>query len=89
MTIPTTDTNPTGNKKLIINLPNFGRGHWWVEITTFIPHCVYYFGPFLDFAEASHMKPYYIEDLIAEGAQNITTTIKRCQPAELTKFYKD
>ncbi|WP_019502335.1 DUF1816 domain-containing protein [Pseudanabaena sp. PCC 6802] len=79
----------TGIKKLFINLPDFGVGDWWVEVTTSSPQCVYYFGPFLNFIEASNLCPAYVEDLVAEGAQNITTAIKRCYPAELTKFYED
>lgn len=72
-------------RKLILNLTRLGIGNWWVEVTTSDPGCVYYFGPFLDFEEASEMRPGYVQDLINEGAQEIRTVIKRCHPAELTK----
>jgi Domain of unknown function (DUF1816) len=57
---------------------------WWVRVNTTIPHCTYYFGPFDNFTEANHARFGYVEDLIGEGAQGITVTIKRCQPTVLT-----
>jgi hypothetical protein len=57
---------------------------WWVEITTNIPHCTYYFGPFLSADEASTHKPGFLEDLHTEGAQEIHVEIKRCRPVQLT-----
>jgi hypothetical protein len=76
-------------KKLMINLPRFGQGNWWIEITTFEPDCTYYFGPFLNSQEASHLCPGYIEDLVNEGAEKISAVIKLCCPAELTKCVEE
>jgi hypothetical protein len=51
---------------------------WWLEIKTSQPNCTYYFGPFDSEAEAESLKNGYIEDLEAEGAQNIRSTMMRC-----------
>lgn len=59
---------------------------WWIEIVTDAPKCIYYFGPFLTKQEAEMAQSGYIEDLEAEGVQNMTTQIKRCHPVELTIF---
>ncbi|MDJ0728404.1 MAG: DUF1816 domain-containing protein [Crocosphaera sp.] len=58
---------------------------WWVEITTTRPHCIYYFGPFDDFAEAYQHHGGYVEDLQEEGAKGIMIQIKQCQPLVLTQ----
>ena len=58
---------------------------WWVKITTADPHCIYYFGPFDSEEEAEQAKPGYIEDLQAEGAQRIQTSLQHiAEPEELT-----
>ena len=57
---------------------------WWVEISTDLPRCTYYFGPFLDIKLAEAAKTGYIEDLEQEGAQGIKVQVKRCKPAQLT-----
>ncbi|MDX2241237.1 MAG: DUF1816 domain-containing protein [Leptolyngbyaceae cyanobacterium bins.302] len=57
---------------------------WWVEIKTESPRCIYYFGPFQSSEEAETEKSGYVEDLQAEGAQNIAVVVKRCKPTELT-----
>ena len=59
---------------------------WWVEILTFEPKCIYYFGPFVSKDEAQKSRDGYIEDLEAEGAQDIRVEIMRLQPKELTIF---
>ena len=59
--------------------------HWWVEITTTRPHCIYYFGPFDNFPEAYGHHGGYVEDLQEEGAQGIIINIKQCQPLVLTQ----
>ncbi len=66
-------------------LQTFGLA-WWVEISTDSPRCTYFFGPFLSESEAERHKPGYVEDLQAEGAQNIRIAIKRCKPDELTLY---
>jgi hypothetical protein len=57
---------------------------YWVQITTKQPYCLYYFGPFHNYAEAKEMQQGYIEDLIAEKAMGISVKIKRCLPTKLT-----
>ncbi|HEY9877626.1 MAG TPA: DUF1816 domain-containing protein [Leptolyngbyaceae cyanobacterium] len=68
--------------------PQFGTGTWWVEITTFNPPCTYYFGPFYSYQEAEIHSPGYIEDLIKEGAGEILSLIKSCNPTELTVSFE-
>ncbi|HAC65929.1 MAG TPA: CpcD phycobilisome linker protein [Cyanothece sp. UBA12306] len=62
---------------------------WWVEISTTHPQCLYYFGPFDDQEEAGFHQGGYIQDLLGEGAQNITVRIKQCQPLTLTQEWPD
>ncbi len=62
---------------------------WWVEIITTKPCCIYYFGPFKNAQEAVLAQDGYIEDLVNEGAQEITVQIKWCKPTELTIFPED
>ena len=59
---------------------------WWVEITTEVPKCTYFFGPFDSYAEASRSQSGYVEDLKEEKAQNIRVKIRQCEPKELTIF---
>ncbi|WP_228021231.1 DUF1816 domain-containing protein [Vasconcelosia minhoensis] len=58
--------------------------HWWVEIQTQVPACTYFFGPFDSDSEALLLQEGYIDDLVQESAQNITTEIKQIQPQMLT-----
>ena len=57
---------------------------WWIEISTEVPKCVYFFGPFDSLSEATLLQPGYIEDLKGENAQGISVEIKQCEPKELT-----
>jgi Domain of unknown function (DUF1816) len=57
---------------------------WWVEITTDLPRCTYYFGPFATAVEADEAKTGYVEDLEGESAQGIRIVIKRCKPVQMT-----
>lgn len=59
---------------------------WWVKISTIVPNCIYYFGPFDTFREAQLSRAGYIDDLVEEKAQGITVKIQRCQPTEMTIF---
>ncbi|MGV2832036.1 DUF1816 domain-containing protein [Myxosarcina sp. GI1(2024)] len=58
--------------------------HWWLEIQTQEPQCLYYFGPFETAVEAKSLQEGYLEDLRLEGARRITVKIKQCQPERLT-----
>lgn len=71
-------------KESLTNLIDFFGLAWWVEITTSVPQCTYYFGPFLTQEEAEASKDGYIEDLEGEGAEGIGVEVKRCKPKELT-----
>ena len=62
---------------------------WWVEISTTHPKCLYYFGPFDNREEAVSHQGGYIQDLLGEGAQNITVYIKQCHPLTLTQEWDD
>jgi hypothetical protein len=57
---------------------------WWIEINTSVPLCTYYFGPFDSQAEARDSRTGYVDDLYQEGARDIVTLIKHCQPNKLT-----
>jgi Domain of unknown function (DUF1816) len=57
---------------------------WWVEVTTENPQCIYYFGPFGSSTSAITHQSGYIQDLEAEGAQNIQAVVKRLKPQSLT-----
>jgi hypothetical protein len=76
-------------RKLILHLPGLSPENWWVEVTTSQPACLYYFGPFASLKEAVEMRPGYIDDLVAEGAENIISAIKQCWPKELTQWEED
>ncbi len=73
-------------KKLLLNIPQLGKGEWWIEVMTTQPLCIYYFGPFSNAQEAAAMQPGYLEDLAQEGVQNIQVIVKQCQPTRLTIF---
>ncbi|MDX2272896.1 MAG: DUF1816 domain-containing protein [Cyanobacteriota bacterium] len=51
----------------------------WIEVTTSKPACTYYFGPFLNEAEAEQHKEGYLADLKAEGAEGIQAVLKQCR----------
>ncbi|WP_448563717.1 DUF1816 domain-containing protein [Trichothermofontia sp.] len=74
---------------LLVNLLQSVGLAWWIEITTELPHCTYYFGPFTSEQEARAEKRGYIEDLEQEGAQGIVVIIKRCKPDDLTIYEDD
>lgn len=58
---------------------------YWLRISTKVPKCIYYFGPFDNPIEAKAAQPGYIEDLVEENALGIHIELERCsQPLELT-----
>ncbi|MEM7761807.1 MAG: DUF1816 domain-containing protein [Cyanobacteria bacterium P01_A01_bin.40] len=58
---------------------------YWLKITTKVPKCVYYFGPFDSPLEAKALQAGFIEDLIEEEAQGIHLELEQCsQPEALT-----
>lgn len=63
---------------------DFPQLFWWVKITTAVPSCTYYFGPFDNQQEANIAQYDYIEDLMEEKAQGISIDIVKEQPEILT-----
>ncbi|ELS02435.1 protein of unknown function (DUF1816) [Xenococcus sp. PCC 7305] len=57
---------------------------WWLEITTTNPFCIYSFGPFVSPTIARLHESGYVEDLVEEGAKDITVLLTQCQPKILT-----
>jgi hypothetical protein len=58
---------------------------YWLKITTKVPQCIYYFGPFDSSREAKMLQAGYIEDLMEEEAQGIHVELEqRDMPTELT-----
>lgn len=76
-------------KNFFLNLPQLGKGNWWVEVITTQPYCIYYFGPFANAREAKRQQPGYIQDLAEEGIGDIQTVVKQCHPTQLTIFEPD
>jgi hypothetical protein len=57
---------------------------WWIKVDTKAPICTYYFGPFESIAEAESNHKDYLQDLQAEGAEDINYVIEKCSPKQLT-----
>jgi Domain of unknown function (DUF1816) len=58
---------------------------FWIEVSTEVPRCIYYFGPFLSRSEADEAKPGFEQDLIEEGAFGIKSMVfQRSTPDLLT-----
>ena len=58
---------------------------YWLKITTKVPGCTYYFGPFDSPLEARASQAGYIEDLMQEEALGIHVELEqRVQPEVLT-----
>lgn len=57
---------------------------WWVEISTAVPLCTYYFGPFDSQKAARDSRTSYVNDLHQEEARGIVALVKQCQPDRLT-----
>ncbi|WP_319419550.1 DUF1816 domain-containing protein [Pleurocapsa sp. FMAR1] len=69
----------------ILGLRKENKLPYWLQISTKVPNCVYYFGPFDSSIEAKASQVGYIEDLMAENAQGIHIELKQClQPLKLT-----
>lgn len=74
-------------KELLTTLLEILGLAYWLEITTEQPKCIYYFGPFASREEAIASQSGYLEDLAAEGAENIRVNLqRRSNPSELTIF---
>jgi hypothetical protein len=71
-------------KEFMIGFSQAARQSWWVEVSTYEPQCVYYFGPFDRSIDAEAACPGYLEDLSCEGAIGVHSTVKRCHPSALT-----
>lgn len=63
---------------------------YWLKISTKVPSCIYYFGPFDNSLQAKASQSGYIEDLMAEKAVGIHVELEqRLQPEELTTCEED
>ena len=71
---------------LCLILSDFQPKAWWVKVITRQPTCTYYFGPFDNAEEAKANEYGYLQDLQAEGAQEIQTVIYQGKPQKLTIF---
>jgi Domain of unknown function (DUF1816) len=58
--------------------------HWWLEIGTIHPICIYFFGPFEDPSEAESSKEGFSQDLEGENARLVYSRVKLCKPRQLT-----
>ena len=69
----------------LLGLKKEEKHPYWLKITTKVPQCSYYFGPFDSPLEAKGSQAGYIEDLMAEEALGIHIELEQCaQPPELT-----
>jgi hypothetical protein len=73
-------------KEFLISLLDFLGFAYWVEIETKSPQCTYYFGPFLNAADAQVACQGYVDDLRQEGAQDLTVQVLRLKPDNLTVY---
>ncbi len=72
-------------KNIFNKLKGMFAQDWWIEISTDLPHCIYYFGPFENEVEAIEAEAGYVEDLKQEGVVIIQVTMmKRPTPEQLT-----
>jgi len=71
---------------LCLILSDFKQKAWWVKIITKQPDCTYYFGPFETSEEAQANESGYLQDLQAEGTQEMQVVIYQGQPRKLTIF---
>jgi hypothetical protein len=71
-------------EEFILSILEFLGKAWWVKIQTESPKCTYYFGPFVRKRSAEQSKQGYVEDLQGEGAEIVSSEIKRCKPTILT-----
>lgn len=58
--------------------------HWWIEIGTISPICIYFFGPFESESEAKSSKEGFHQDLKGENARVLYSNVKFCRPRQLT-----
>jgi Domain of unknown function (DUF1816) len=57
---------------------------WWLEVGTFDPLCLYYFGSFENEQEADAEREGYLQDLRNESSHIIFARSRFCQPRKLT-----
>lgn len=62
---------------------------YWLKISTKVPKCIYYFGPFDSPLEAKALQAGYIEDLMKENAQGIHIELEQCPPPDKLTIYQD
>lgn len=57
---------------------------WWIVVRTEQPKYEYFFGPFEQKQEALSLESGYVSDLCEEGATNVKSWIRWCQPTSIT-----
>ena len=62
---------------------------FWLKITTKVPGCIYYFGPFDSPYEAKSSQAGYIEDLMKEGALGIHIELEQHWQLEALTICKE
>lgn len=74
----------------LLGIKKVDTSPYWLKITTKVPKCIYYFGPFDSPLEAKALQGGYIEDLMEENAQGIHVELEQCSaPKELTIYYEE
>lgn len=68
----------------LYSLINQNQNSWWIKISTTIPRCTYFFGPFDSSHEAKQQRFGYIDDLVQEKAFGITVEVQQSDPISLT-----
>ena len=69
----------------LLGIQQVKNSPYWLKITTKVPKCTYYFGPFESPLEAKALQEGYIEDLMNEDALGIQVEIEHgSQPENLT-----
>ena len=78
------------NLSNILGFKNTNNLSYWLKISTKVPKCMYYFGPFDSSLEAKALQGGYIEDLIEENAQSIHVELEQSsEPEHLTVCEED
>ena len=73
----------------ILGVKEQKRLPYWLKITTKVPKCVYYFGPFDSPLEAKALQAGFIEDLMEEDAQGIHLELEQCQEPDALTVCED
>lgn len=73
----------------VLGVKELKRVPYWLKITTKVPKCTYYFGPFDSPLEAKALQAGFIEDLMEEDAQGIHLELEQCPQPDVLTVYDD